>query len=237
MMLEKTKGLRPRQQHRATIWSTEDGDSKQNKPLSSAAKSYAEQITATWQKAVHSIIDTGRLLIQAKKDFRGEFQTMIKAMPFGPRTAQRLMAIADHPVLSNPTHVSHLPASWGTLYRMTEVPEDELERMLANGKINADTERHDVDVIIQQIKEAGMYNYDKLRASLNLLIAFMHNYQKLDDLGPVLNAAAQLHERVDLAELSKLPAWIKELHAACERNQAEVSRYYKEQFGVSSDDA
>jgi hypothetical protein len=45
----------------------------------------------------------------------GTFISMIRsddALPFNERTAQRLMKISEHPVLTNTTHESHLPTSW-----------------------------------------------------------------------------------------------------------------------------
>jgi hypothetical protein len=47
----------------------------------------------------------------------GTFISMIRsddALPFNERMAQRLMKIAEHPVLTNTTHESHLPTSWTT---------------------------------------------------------------------------------------------------------------------------
>ena len=48
-------------------------------------------------------------------------------LPFGPRTAQRLIAIAASPALSNATHVSLLPTAWGTRYELSRLPEEQLE--------------------------------------------------------------------------------------------------------------
>jgi hypothetical protein len=39
------------------------------------------------------------------------------ALPFNERTAERLMKIAGHPVLTN---TSHLPTSWTTLYELSK---------------------------------------------------------------------------------------------------------------------
>jgi hypothetical protein len=59
---------------------------------------------------------------------RGEFTVMIKAdLPFGDRTAQRLMMVAQHPVLLNPTHVSVLPPHWGTLAELARLPPPQVE--------------------------------------------------------------------------------------------------------------
>jgi Protein of unknown function (DUF3102) len=81
---------------------------------------HVRRITAAWQKTVANIVETGRLLIEAKDDIGfGGFQEMIRAeLPFGARTAQRLMEIAEDRVLSNATHASLLPASWMTLYEL-----------------------------------------------------------------------------------------------------------------------
>jgi hypothetical protein len=66
---------------------------------------WAEQITTSWQKPrIEGIIRTGKLLLAAKKALdRGTFISMIRsdeALPFNERTAQRLMKIAEHPVLT-----------------------------------------------------------------------------------------------------------------------------------------
>jgi hypothetical protein len=77
---------------------------------------WARKVRAAWQKSVESIIETGRLLIEAKAALpHGGFEIMVKDLPFGARAAQFLMKVASHPVLSNPKHASLLPASWMTL--------------------------------------------------------------------------------------------------------------------------
>jgi hypothetical protein len=52
---------------------------------------------------------------------------MCEGLPFSERTAQRLMSIASDPRLSNPTHVSVLPNSWGTLYELTKLTDEALQ--------------------------------------------------------------------------------------------------------------
>jgi hypothetical protein len=112
--------------------------------LSSA--DWAERIAAAWRSSVQGILEAGRLIAQAKAALpHGEFAAMIdKALPFGARTAQRLMAIAADELLANPTHVSHLPASWGTLYEITKLSDDQFVRAIASGAISPDSERGEV---------------------------------------------------------------------------------------------
>jgi hypothetical protein len=63
-------------------------------------------------------------------------------LPFGDRTAQRLMEIARNPVLSNPTYRSLLPPSWRTLAELTRLPVPVLQQAIDDGKISPDTEQH-----------------------------------------------------------------------------------------------
>jgi hypothetical protein len=54
------------------------------------------------------------------------------------------MEIARNPVLSDPTHVSHLPPSWGTLHALAKLPKATLEAKIADGTIHPKLERKDV---------------------------------------------------------------------------------------------
>jgi len=109
-----------------------------------------KQITEAWQKSVASVIETGNLLAQAKKDLEhGEWLPMIESdLPFETKTAQRLMIIARHPLIGNGAHAHHLPASWMTLYELTKMDkklgEGALEKRISDGKITPKTERKEV---------------------------------------------------------------------------------------------
>jgi hypothetical protein len=109
---------------------------------------HVRRITAAWQKTVANIVETGRLLIEAKDDIgHGGFQVMIRAeLPFGPSTAQRLMQIAEDPVLSNAAHAPLLPASWMTLYELAKLPKHgvDLGVLIEERAIHPKMERRDV---------------------------------------------------------------------------------------------
>jgi hypothetical protein len=109
-------------------------------------RQFANQITMAWQSSVAAIIEVGKLLAEAKRTLpHGEFGAMIENdLPFGARAAQMLMAIANHRGISNTKHVSHLPASWGTLYELTKLGDDEFEARVQDGTINAEMKREDV---------------------------------------------------------------------------------------------
>jgi hypothetical protein len=106
---------------------------------------FAARITACWRKSAEAFIEAGRWLIRARSDLdHGAFGTMVESdLPFGARTAQRLMAIAADARLSNATHASHLPPSWTTLYELTKLDDAQFEAKIADGTINPDMERRE----------------------------------------------------------------------------------------------
>jgi hypothetical protein len=141
-----------------------------------ASTSFATAITKAWRKSTEAVIETGGLLLEAKGNLaHGDFQMMVqRELPFSARTAQRLMAIAAHPVLSNATHVSLLPPCWGTLYALTEVADATLEAALADGRLHAGLARNDIRTEILRLPPSGVKHpapkiADIMRKALSLV--------------------------------------------------------------------
>jgi hypothetical protein len=61
--------------------------------------------------------------------------------------AQRLMAIARDPRLTNPTHASLLPQSWMTLFELTRLSDDQFATAIADGLIQPDMHRSDLETL------------------------------------------------------------------------------------------
>ena len=121
------------------------------------AGDFASAIAQRWQDSVVAIIDVGKLLWRAKATLpHGDFGPMVESnkVPFEMRTAQRLMAIAEHSILSNTTHVSHLPVSYGTLYQLTRAPDENLEAWLEDGTVHPEMERSEVLKLLRQLSRA-----------------------------------------------------------------------------------
>lgn len=126
-------------------------------------KDWAGRIVEAWRASVQGTLRCGRLLFEAKAELpHGEFLSMVESdLPFGKRTAQRLMAIAQHPILANATHVSLLPSSWGTLYELTKLPAPVLEQAFTDGTVRPDMQRSDVAGLIRERKR------EEIRARLS----------------------------------------------------------------------
>jgi N6-adenosine-specific RNA methylase IME4 len=117
-------------------------------PDDGARAAWAERITTAWRKGVEAIIESGRLLLDAKADPslpHGDFLDMIERdLPFGARTAQMLMKIGADPRLANANHASLLPPHWTTLYELTKLTDEQFEAKVAAGEIHPELERRDV---------------------------------------------------------------------------------------------
>jgi hypothetical protein len=110
---------------------------------------WAGRIRTSWQKCVEGIVETGKLLIEAKADLHGRFEHMVyQKLPFDLRTAQRLMFIANNPAISNATHVSSLPATWGTLHQLAHLSPAVIEEKIETGEIHPKMERKDAVALL-----------------------------------------------------------------------------------------
>ena len=114
-------------------------------------------ISACWRKSFQAILETGRLLIASKQSLaRGQWEAMCEShLPFGKRTAERLMAIASDARLTNPTHASLLPNAWATLYELTRLNDNSFAQHLADGTIRPDMERRDIALAVKQERRAA----------------------------------------------------------------------------------
>lgn len=125
---------------------------KKRKGLAHDVGFYARWINCEWGKSVAAILDVGKALAQAKRLcghgdflrlFKGHENAVSEPVPFGERTAEMLMSIAGHKVLSNPKHASDLPQSWYTLYELTKLDDEQIMAGMKAGEITPDMTRAD----------------------------------------------------------------------------------------------
>ena len=115
--------------------------------LANDAGAWALRINARWRQSIENYFETGDLLIDAKATLpHGAFETMIEtALMFHPSTARRLMIIAKDQRLRARVHA--LPASWGTIYELTKLSDDELDRGFEAKIIHPEMERQEIGLI------------------------------------------------------------------------------------------
>ena len=120
------------------------------------AEYWAPRINAEWRKSVEGILNVGRQLIAAKKScehgeflrlFKGHENAVSEPVPFGERSAEMLMAVASNTVISNPKHASNLPQSWGTLYELTKLDDEQIVAGIKAGEITPDMTRAEASAL------------------------------------------------------------------------------------------
>jgi hypothetical protein len=177
---------------------------------------WATRINATWRKSVEHIIETGRLLREAKAELgHGNWCGLFSArgfdgaVPFTVRTAQMLMVIADHPVLSDANHGTHLPPCWRTLYELSSVPDDELIHLIEDGTVHPGMMRKDVAQI-------PMPKIDQFLNGLRVFMNFYRRYKGRPDVlanmiryAPEVNVLFSAYSRSELSE--ELPEYVRQM--------------------------
>jgi hypothetical protein len=114
---------------------------------------WAAIIRADLGQTLGGIVATGKHLIEARCDLgRGRFGDMLRAVRMHERTAERLMRIAESPVLTNPDFAACLPTSMRTLAELTRFPSPILEGYLQDGTVNVATERTQVEALLKEPK-------------------------------------------------------------------------------------
>jgi hypothetical protein len=124
------------------------------------AEQWADRICTQVGKSVEAIIEVGRLLVKAKADLaHGEWGRLFedKLVPFGQETARQLMAVSQHPVLSNSKHAWNLPPAWTSLYELTKVEPKRLTAAFKDGLITPDMQRRDVQALLSASKRAASH--------------------------------------------------------------------------------
>jgi hypothetical protein len=143
-------------------------------------RQWKKRIETSWQKGVEAIIETGQHLIDAKNDPKmphGSWEAMVAVeLPFNPRTARKLMAIAAHAVLSNRSHGSVLPPSWTTLYELSTLPPPLVKEKIADGTITPKMERKDAAAL----KPKKQTQTKKPKADDAVLKAFAYKFKDDD---------------------------------------------------------
>jgi hypothetical protein len=111
---------------------------------------WAPRINAEWRKSVEGILNVGRELIAAKEACEhGEFLRLFKghdkAVPnpvtFSVSSADKLMSVASCEAFTNSELVPNLPQSWGTLYELTKLDDEQIVAGIKAGEITAEMTR------------------------------------------------------------------------------------------------
>lgn len=106
---------------------------------------FAEEIRARWQETVEGIFATAVMVEAAHKELSGpEFTALWRdELKWSKVTAYSLKSIAENAALREVRRVL-LPPSWGTLFKLTQLTDEQFKHGLEAGVIHAGMIRADV---------------------------------------------------------------------------------------------
>jgi N6-adenosine-specific RNA methylase IME4 len=113
---------------------------------------WAERVATIWQDSVAGILDAGRVLIDAREEFKkadrpfsdliGDSDGKPSQLPFNARIAYKLISISGTDRIVS--HATQMPPSWETLYALTTLSQNRFYELLASGVINPGMQRKDI---------------------------------------------------------------------------------------------
>jgi hypothetical protein len=118
-------------------------------------------ISTEWRKHQTNYVELGKAIIKVRNSLgHGSWETVKKRLwvelGLDPRSIERVVAIAEHPVTSDPTHASDLPASWMTQYELIQLDKKfgkgTLARCVKDGQVRRATQRKDVDTLKEKLE-------------------------------------------------------------------------------------
>jgi hypothetical protein len=120
----------------------------ENQAANDPSTSHCRLTEEEWAEAIRSdltagaahYISAGRKLLEAKKELKkhgGSFINLVEVkLGWNLDTAEKWIAIAQNPVLADSATLRTLPTSWTTLYALSRLPKEVLERCIKNGTIH-----------------------------------------------------------------------------------------------------
>lgn len=122
---------------------------------------HVDLLRASHARTVESVIETGKRLRSAQTELGVHaFKAMFSddrpndaRPPFGYRTAMGLMAVAEHPVISNENMHGSLPTSWSVLEELTRVPVPLLTEAIEQKRIHPEISKTEIRKLKSDLRE------------------------------------------------------------------------------------
>jgi len=201
---------------------------------------WAAKITTAWRDSVEAIVKVGQLLIDARAALKddekfgrmvGRVGTDKPLLPFGYRTAYRLMAIARDERLV--THVAQMPPSVGHLYELSRLDDSTFAFGIERKLIHPDMQRDDVGEIAK-IAARAVPLFDG-----NVPLSADPEQPRPDDFADVervfseaaiiLDRLTPFLEKLPTSEIVKWRAILMDLRDACDGGLALLNRPAREE--------
>lgn len=157
---------------------------------------FATEIASAWHRATKSILEVGKLLLDAKErlspaEFRELKRGLTDAKIISSSTLSKLQKIAGNAILTKPDYQELLPPSYETLYQLSGHEDQILEGKILEGEITNRTQQKDVRSIFADpdVKSSkGKINFVTVKCDLgkitdNQIPELKDILKKLKELG------------------------------------------------------
>lgn len=100
------------------------------------------EISSSWRKTTQAIIDTARILKKYQLESNwSEIQSRLDAENIIKISVQKfLLGISNNPVLMNEQNYQNLPPHYNTLYHLSTIKSDRLEKLIDKNEVNVSTD-------------------------------------------------------------------------------------------------
>lgn len=160
----------------------------------------AAYVTEAYEKSVVAVIETGERLIESKQRLpHGSWLPFVDLLPFSEQTARKFMQIASHPEISNRARVSDLPAAWGTLAVLAQLPAGEITARMDAGEITPELDRETAEGwarVYQLAKQESINAWTEAVDGLTRSLSWARTYPPPDNLPKSHVQPAEFIERL-----------------------------------------
>lgn len=171
---------------------------------------YKALIVEAWQKSFEDVLRVGRLLDQAKrklckKDWKG---LITKGLPFGPTAVCRFINVAKDKRITDLAHVQLMPQSYGTLYELHLLSDEEFNKAIETGLITPTVMRK--QIIDFKNQERGRVSKTKVNKHLGRNFATVYvELEKADpsEIFEKLEAIREGTEGVQIEYTKLIESW------------------------------
>ena len=117
---------------------------------------WATRINGAYRRGFLALIETGRLLIEAKTSVaHGEWLPLVETLEFSRKQAERLMRVARDERFKNATKWSHLPPGARTLEELSRLDDEDFEDAVEDGTINPEMTFADAAQLRAEARKQG----------------------------------------------------------------------------------
>jgi len=172
-------------------------------------ESYKSRIMTNWRKVVVGIIESGRILADAKEHLSPrEMNDLMEDLPFSYSMAKKLMKIGRDQRLVRDDIIPILPNSWGVVHKISTMPDDKFNEAVDLGIIHPGVRIPDLNKFLnpemESLKnETPYYSYGVVLIEKNHADAETIDsvYEKINE--SIKNIEGVNFKNVDLGDILK----------------------------------